>query len=81
VDFTLVYKHSNNHSIPRLIKKDFDVLLVENKDRLTRFGFKWFEALSPFKIEVINVADNSRVLPIRKVSCRLKPLLSYSFEF
>jgi predicted site-specific integrase-resolvase len=43
----------------RLLKeKNFDVLLVENKDRLTRFGFRWFELLCPFKIEVVNLADN-----------------------
>jgi len=41
-----------------LKKRDFDVLLVEHKDRLTRFGFRWFEALSPFRIEVVNVAGN-----------------------
>lgn len=35
---------------------DFDVLLVEHKDRLTRFGFAWFEALCPFRIEVVNEA-------------------------
>ena len=39
----------------RLLKdKDYDVLLVEHKDRLTRFGFGWFEAICPFKIEVVN---------------------------
>lgn len=41
-----------------LKKRDFDVLLVEHKDRLTRFGFHWFEALSPFRIEVVNLAEN-----------------------
>jgi predicted site-specific integrase-resolvase len=35
------------------------ILLVENKDRLTRFGFRWFELLCPFKIEVVNLADNT----------------------
>ena len=44
------------HSL--LAKRDFDVLLVEHKDRLTRFGFRWFEVLCPFKIEVVNVAEN-----------------------
>lgn len=43
-----------------LLKKDFDVLLIEHKERLTRFGFKWFELLCPFKIEVINLAENGR---------------------
>lgn len=40
-----------------LQKHDFDVLLVEHKDRLTRFGFAWFTTLCPFQIEVVNVAD------------------------
>jgi predicted site-specific integrase-resolvase len=43
-----------------LKKRDFDVLLVEHKERLTRFGFRWFEALCPFTIEVINLAENGR---------------------
>ncbi|HAJ58616.1 MAG TPA: IS607 family transposase [Cyanobacteria bacterium UBA8543] len=38
--------------------EEFDLLLVENKDRLTRFGFKWFESLASFRIEVINSAEN-----------------------
>jgi putative resolvase len=41
-----------------LKRRGFDVLLVEHKDRLTRFGFKWFEALCPFKVEVVNTAEN-----------------------
>ena len=41
-----------------LSKKDFDILLVEHKDRLTRFGFAWFEATCPFKIEVVNRAED-----------------------
>jgi len=40
-------------------RRDFDVLLVEHKDRLTRFGFRWFEALAPFRVEVINVAEDA----------------------
>lgn len=44
----------------RLIgQRDFDVLLVEHKDRLTRVGFRWFEALAPFRIEVVNVAEEA----------------------
>ncbi|MFH1186295.1 MAG: IS607 family transposase [Chloroflexota bacterium] len=43
----------------RLLRsRDFDVLLVEHKDRLTRFGFAWFGALCPFRIEVVNQAEN-----------------------
>lgn len=41
-----------------LAKRDFDVLVVEHKDRLTRFGFRWFETLCPFRIEVINMNGN-----------------------
>lgn len=38
---------------------DFDILLVEHRERLTRFGFHWFEVLAPFKIEVVNLAENA----------------------
>ncbi len=41
-----------------LAGRDFDVLLVEHKDRLTRFGFQWFEALCPFRLEVVNIAED-----------------------
>ena len=41
-----------------LRQRDFDVLLVEHKDRLTRFGFAWFEATCPFRIEVVNRAED-----------------------
>ena len=41
-----------------LRQRDFDVLLIEHKDRLTRFGFSWFEAICPFKIEVVNRAED-----------------------
>jgi predicted site-specific integrase-resolvase len=43
-----------------LMARDFDVLLVEHKERLSRFGFSWFETLCPFRIEVINLAENGR---------------------
>ena len=44
----------------RLVKAgDFDVLIVEHRDRLTRFGFRWFEALAPFRIEVVNTAEEA----------------------
>ena len=52
-----------NDERPKLHKllqqRDFDVLVVERKDRLTRFGFRWFEALAPFRIEVINTAEEA----------------------
>ena len=42
-----------------LQQKDFDVLVVEHKDRLTRLGFRWFEALAPFRIEVVNTVEEA----------------------
>ena len=42
-----------------LTQRDFDVLVVEHKDRLTRFGFRWFETLCPFRVEVVNLAENA----------------------
>ena len=41
-----------------LQQRDYDVLLVEHKDRLTRFGFSWFETICPFRIEVVNRAED-----------------------
>jgi predicted site-specific integrase-resolvase len=41
-----------------LALRDFDILLVEHKDRLTRFGFAWFEAICPFQISVVNRAED-----------------------
>jgi predicted site-specific integrase-resolvase len=41
-----------------LKQRDYDVLLVEHKDRLTRFGFSWFETICPFRIEVVNRAED-----------------------
>lgn len=42
-----------------LLQRDFDILLVEHKERLSRFGFHWFEILCPFQIEVVNLAENA----------------------
>ena len=42
-----------------LEQKDFDVLVVEHEDRLTRLGLRWFEALAPFRIEVVNAAEEA----------------------
>ncbi len=42
-----------------LKRRDFDELLIEHKERLTRFGFCWFETLCPFRIEVVNLAEAS----------------------
>ena len=51
----------NDHRVKldALLKcRDYDVLLVEHKERLTRFGFHWFETLCPFRIEVVNLSDD-----------------------
>jgi predicted site-specific integrase-resolvase len=56
-----------NDSRPKLMKllnqNDYKILLVEHKDRLTRFGFNyiksWFENTGR-KIEVVNEADDDK---------------------
>lgn len=53
-----------NESRPKLNKlldrSDWDILLVEHKDRLTRFGFNYFRILEKTgqKVEVINKKEN-----------------------
>lgn len=45
-----------------LLDKDWDVLVVEHKDRLTRFGFTYLEKVAQLKgarIEVINLSANN----------------------
>lgn len=43
-----------------LKSNDWDVLLVEHRDRLTRFGFKYFDMLekSNQRVEVVNTTDD-----------------------
>lgn len=47
-----------NDQRPKLSKileeNQYDKIIVENKDRLTRFGFNWFQLLTNNRIEVIN---------------------------
>lgn len=51
--------NANRPKLHSLLKRhDFDVLVVEHTERLSRFGFKWFETLCPFTIDVINMAEN-----------------------
>lgn len=50
--------NDQRQKLHRLLRdRDFDILLVEHKDRLTRFGFAWFATLCPFRIEVVNEAE------------------------
>jgi predicted site-specific integrase-resolvase len=50
--------------LTRLLRKtDYGILLVEHKDRLARFGINYMTLLLEMlgvKLEVVNVADNSR---------------------
>ena len=42
---------------------DWNILVVEHKDRLTRFGFNYLDTLLPLlgkRIEVVNLADNTK---------------------
>ncbi len=54
-----------NDSRPKLLKllnnPNITIIVVEHKDRLTRFGFKYIEtllALQGRRVEVVNLADN-----------------------
>lgn len=56
-----------NDSRPKLIKllsdKNIDIILVEHKDRLTRFGFNYIETLmlnQGRKIEIINNTEDDK---------------------
>ena len=56
-----------NEDRPKLFKllndKDIDIILVEHKDRLTRFGFKYIEQsmlMQGRKIEVINNVEDDK---------------------
>ena len=46
-----------------LKRDDYDILLVEHKDRLTRFGFNYLKELLELrgvKVEVVNQSDDDR---------------------
>lgn len=56
-----------NDARPKLIKllkrKDYKILLVEHKDRLTRFGFNYLQLLAEEqdkRIEVVNLAEDEK---------------------
>ena len=56
-----------NDSRPLLLKllsdKEIDIIIVEHKDRLTRFGFKYIETLMGLqgrKVEVINEIEDDK---------------------
>ena len=50
--------------LQKILKKDnYDILLVEQKDRLTRFGFNYIEVLlekSQQRVEVINYIQEEK---------------------
>lgn len=53
--------NDNRKKLTKLLQSsDYDILLVEHKDRLTRFGFNWFDILCPFHIEVVNKAEDEK---------------------
>ena len=67
--------NDNRQKLNNLFEKElnnFDILLVEHKDRLTRFGFNYIDMLLKSlnkKVEVINLADNKEDLIQDFVSC------------
>ena len=42
-----------------LKSNNFDRIIVEHKDRLTRFGFEWFQVMTGGRIEVVNEAKTA----------------------
>lgn len=58
--------NDNRSKLNELLEKElnnFEILLVEHKDRLTRFGFKYIDILLKShnkKIEVINLVDSNK---------------------
>jgi putative resolvase len=47
--------------LSKLLEQEWDILVVEHKDRLTRFGFPYLEKIAQLKnarIEVINVPED-----------------------
>jgi len=52
----------NDHrpQLANVIQKinEYDFVVVEHKDRLTRIGFNYFELFYPSKFHVINIANN-----------------------
>lgn len=56
--------NDNRKKLNDLISKDdYEIIIVEHKDRLTRFGFNYLEqlfALKNQKIEVINYTENDQ---------------------
>ena len=58
--------NDNRSKLNELFEKElnnFEILLVEHKDRLTRFGFNYIDILLKShnkKIEVINLVDNNK---------------------
>lgn len=56
--------NDNRKKLEKLLKQDdFDVLVVEHKDRLSRFGTNYMDLLLSrlgIRLEIVNMADNSR---------------------
>lgn len=56
--------NDNRQILSKILERDdWNILLIEHKDRLTRFGFNYLEKLlnkSNKKIEVVNVTENDK---------------------
>lgn len=65
--------------LSKVLKDDkYDKIIVEHKDRLTRFGFNWIQLLTNNRIEVMNESKekdedivNDFISIIHSFSCRL----------
>ena len=56
--------NDNRNKLIKLLKEgDYDALIVENKDRLTRFGFNYIKVLlenNKKELIVVNKSDNDK---------------------
>ncbi|WP_201800671.1 recombinase family protein [Dulcicalothrix desertica] len=57
--------NDNRKKLEKLLKwDDFDVLVVEHKDRLSRFGTNYMDLLLSrlgIRLEIVNMAENGRL--------------------
>lgn len=52
--------NDKRNKLEQLLKNihEYDYIVIEHKDRLTRLGFHYFESFAPNKFHVVNTADN-----------------------
>ena len=69
--------NDNRKKLLKLLQKDYGILIVEHKDRLTRFGFNFIKTLledKGVKVEVVNEAED-------ETSDLMQDLISIIYSF